>query len=247
MSIGSATSRNAYTGNSSVSTYAYGYRIFSDSDLLVTVRNTDDAETTLVLNTDYTVTGAGDAAGGNILLVNAGQAWLTAGKLTQDFDLVIRRVRPVTQETDIRNQGDFYPETHEDAFDHGVMLAQQQQDAIDRSVKLPETIPSTDFDPTLPADIMSAGADTVLKVNAAGDGFEIGPSADAIDTAAASAAFIMATSPMKKDTYANLKALALASPTVAFIAICTDIKQVVCFTADLTMGNAGDGFVVLGG
>ncbi len=145
MSIASQTSRVDYVGNGNVDEYDYPFFIFEDSDLLVSVRDDDDIETTLVLDTDYTVDGAGDDNGGSITL--------TAGNLDSGNVLTIRRVRPLEQNTDIRNQGEFFPETHEDTFDHLVMIDQQQQDQIDRSIRLPETISADDFDPELPPDI----------------------------------------------------------------------------------------------
>ena len=128
--------RNDYTGNNTTADYDYTFRIIADTDLVVTVIALDGTETTLDLTDDYTVTGAGEASGGEISLVDDGQAWLDDdGYLDADYDIVIRRVRPIIQETDIRNQGDFYPESHEDAFDHLVMIAQQQQEELDRCVQ----------------------------------------------------------------------------------------------------------------
>lgn len=63
---------------------------------------------------------------GSITLINNGQAWLTAGNLTSGYTIVITRIVPLIQNTSVRNQGDFYPETLEDAFDYLTMIAQQQ-------------------------------------------------------------------------------------------------------------------------
>tara|TARA_R100000656_G_C3955521_1_gene129098 strand:- start:253 stop:2526 length:2274 start_codon:yes stop_codon:yes gene_type:complete len=168
MTLSSATNRNDYVGNNSTATYNYTFKIFNKNDLLVTKKDTNDVETTLTVDTDYTVTGVSDINGGTIVL--------TAGNLATGYALTIRRVRTVIQETDIRNQGDFFPESHEDAFDHQIMIAQQQQDELDRSSKLPESIPSSSFDPTLPTDIKSGGG-RALKINDDGNGFELGPTA----------------------------------------------------------------------
>lgn len=129
MSVNSVTSRNDYVGTGLVTTYSYSFRIFLESHLLVTKRTSAFVETTLVLNTDYTVTGVGDATGGTIVLATA---------LEDDALLTIRRVLPLTQPTDIRNQGVFFPETHENAFDRTVMMVQQQQDILNRSFRAPE-------------------------------------------------------------------------------------------------------------
>lgn len=184
MTIASTTNRVSYTGNGAVDTYAYTFKIFSNTDLLVTVRDADDVETTLALTTHYTVTGVGETSGGNVVLVGTPAfAWIDAdGDLESGYVLIIRRVRPLRQETDIRNQGSFYPEGHEDEFDKQIMIDQQQQDAIDRSVKTPETVSSSDFSPTLPSDIGGA-ASKVPLTNEDGDGWADAadwPSADEI-------------------------------------------------------------------
>lgn len=183
MTISSTTNRNTYTGNDSTGTFTYNYRIFSNTDLLVTVKNSStNAETTLVLTTDYTVTGVGNASG-TIVLVDANQAWLgTNNQLNTGYTITVRRVRPITQTTDIRNQGEFYPETHEDAFDHHVMIDLQQQDELDRAMKLSETVTSSDFDATIPSGLVGE-VNTVLMTNDDGDGWEVGPTADEISNA----------------------------------------------------------------
>lgn len=138
MTLSSSTQRMDYTGNGTADTFAYSFKIFDEDDLVVTVvDSSDDSETTLTITTDYTVTGVGETSGGNVVLVNSAQDWLDGdGDLDTGYSLVIRRVRSLVQNTDIRNQGDFYPESYEDALDHIIMIAQQQQEEIDRAVKL---------------------------------------------------------------------------------------------------------------
>lgn len=191
MSLSSTTSRNGYTGNGNVDTYSYTFRIFDEDDLVVTVRDTAGVETTLTKTTHYTVSGVGDVGGGSVALVAGAFDWLDAGNdLESGYILTIRRVVGLTQVTDIRNQGDFYPEVHEDQFDKLTMIDQQQQDELDRSITLPETVSGADFDTSLPGDILDS-ADKVPLVNATGDGFADAadwPTATAINGAAASAA-----------------------------------------------------------
>ena len=180
MTISSEVSRVSYTGNGAVDTYAYTFRIFEESHLLVTVRNTSDVETTLALTTDYTVTGVGNNSG-NVVLVNSAQAWLDGdGDLLTGYVLSIRRVLPLTQETDIRNQGDFFPESHEDEFDKLTMVDQQQQDELDRSIKLPESLDPADVDTALP--LPSAGL--AIGWNATEDGLTNIASAGALAVSA---------------------------------------------------------------
>jgi hypothetical protein len=201
MSISNTNSRNNYTGNDSTDTYNYTFRIFDQDDLLVTVRDTSDVETTLSITTDYTVTGVGSVSGGTVVLV--------AGNLATGYVLSIRRVVSLIQETDIRNQGAFYPEIHEDQFDRQVMMAQQQQDEVDRSVKLAETIDPADFDTQLPASIVGAVNQTVMT-NATGDGFEPGPTADEVSNAQG-----YATAAGVSETAAAASAVAAAASAAA--------------------------------
>jgi len=103
------------------------------------------------------------AAGGNVVLAGSGNAWQDAdGDLKSGYAIAIRRVRPLTQTTDIRNQGSFYPASHEDAFDHTMMVHQQQQDEIDRSLKLGESEDGTVDLTAIPFD----RANTVLGFDA---------------------------------------------------------------------------------
>lgn len=141
MALATATSRNDYIGNGSTSVYSYSFRIVSDSDLLVTKADTSLVETTLVLNTDYTVSGAGTSSGSITLL---------AGNLPASYKLTIRRVRPVTQGADIRNQGSIFPEDIEDIADQSIMVGQQLTDSASRSLHLPETEAGTALKTTMP-------------------------------------------------------------------------------------------------
>jgi hypothetical protein len=220
MTIASTTNRNNYTGNGSTEIYNYTFRIFSEDDLLVTVREiATGEETTLVKTTDYTVTGVSNSAGGTVVLVDANQDWLDAdGDLDSAYEISIRRVLDLVQETDIRNQGDFYPEGHEDQFDKCVMIAQQQQDEIDRSVKLPESIDPADFDASMPASIVGQAGVSIIT-NPDGDGFIEGPTASEIAaaqaqaTAAAASALAAANSATAADTSADAAAVSEANAT----------------------------------
>lgn len=162
MTRASLTARNGYTGTGSVDTYSYGFIIESSAHLLVTEELiSTGVTTTLALTTNYTVTGVGAAAGGTIVLV--------AGNLPSTKKLSIRRVVPLTQVTDIRNQGDFFPEVHEDEFDKRNDVAQQQGDEIDRSLKISETVDPSAFNMEI-SGLRIAGAAPII--NAAADGME---------------------------------------------------------------------------
>ena len=247
MSFSSLVNRNNYTGNGSVSTYSYTFKVFAESHLRVTVADTSGVETPLTLTTDYTVSGVGASGGGSITLVSAGQAWLTAGNLTTGYTITIRRVVPHTQVTDIRNQGSFYPEVHEDQFDKLVMADQQQQDEIDRCARMPETIPSSVFDPAFPASLPDNPGATVI-VNPAGDGFGLGPTADEISDAQAqaTAAAASAAAALASETAAALSETnAAASEANAAAALASaffrDVVYVTSANSPITISQSDNG------
>lgn len=130
MTVATSSNRVDYTGNGSTTVFSFSYRIFENADLVVTQATEEGVETELTLGTDYTVSGAGSYNGGSITLATA---------LPSGYSLTIQRVLEITQETDLRNQGQFFAETHEDVFDRLVMVTQQLQEQIDRSAKLPVT------------------------------------------------------------------------------------------------------------
>lgn len=140
MTIATAVSRNDYTGTGSVNTYPYTFKVFNEDELLVT-KELADISSVLILNVDYTVTGVGNGAGGNVVLT---------ANLENGASLTVRRVVQVVQETDIRNQGTYFPEVLEDALDYLTMIDLQQEDGIARSIKLPETEAGTDAFTVIP-------------------------------------------------------------------------------------------------
>lgn len=124
MSVISEVSRVEYTGNGSATTFAYPFRILAKTDLRVLV-----SDILKTVDIDYTVTGVGEDQG-NVVFTTAPAS---------GAKIVIRRRRPLKQETDLTNAGRFFPEQVEDALDHLAMLAQQVEDAVSRSLKLQET------------------------------------------------------------------------------------------------------------
>lgn len=156
MTVPSTPSRNDYIGTGLLDAYDFSFRITSEADLLVTKQDTLGVSTTLTYPTDYTVTGVGDFPGGTITL--------TAGNLPTGYLLAIRDDPALVQTSDIRNQGDFFPEIHEDAFDYVTRIVKSQQDTLDRAVKLSET--TTGVSTELPAP--EAGYSIVWNATADG-------------------------------------------------------------------------------
>ena len=128
MTVSTEVDHNEYTGNGVTTTFNYTFRIFKKSDLVVQVVDLNDNITVLTLDTDYTVTGAGGYVGGNVILATA---------LANGYQISISRELPVTQETDLRNQGKFFAEVHEDALDKLTMLIQQVRSWFSLALRKP--------------------------------------------------------------------------------------------------------------
>jgi len=138
MTVSSTTTKNSYSGDGSTTTFAYAFKIFADADLTVILRSAAGTETVQTLTTNYTVTNAGNANGGNVEFVTAPASGVT---------VVIRRNMAQTQSTDYTANDPFPAESHEDALDRLTFIAQQQQEELDRSIKLSRTntMTSTEF------------------------------------------------------------------------------------------------------
>ena len=140
MTVSSTTVKNSYSGNGSTTQFAYGYKIFADSDLIVIIRSAAGTETVKTLTTHYTVAGAGDASGGSI-------TFTTGNTPASGETVVIIREVPQTQAIDYIANDPFPAESHEEGLDRGTMTTQQVQEEVDRSLKLSRTntMTSTEF------------------------------------------------------------------------------------------------------
>ena len=132
MTVSSTTVKNSYSGNDSTTEFAYTFKIFADTDLQVIIRSSTGTETTKTLTTHYTVSGAGDASGGNVTF--------TSGNTPATGEtVVIRRGVPQTQAIDYIANDPFPAESHEEGLDRATMTIQQMQEELDRSFKVSRT------------------------------------------------------------------------------------------------------------
>ena len=127
MTVSTTQSRIGYNGNGATTVFAFPYRFLTNTDLVVTLVRADTTQVVQMLNTDYTVTGAGDDAGGTVTMVvppATGQ------------QLIIVRAVPLTQGTDYISGDPFPAETHERALDKLTMISQRLESLISRSIRL---------------------------------------------------------------------------------------------------------------
>ena len=140
MTISSTTVKNSYSGNGSTTAFAYTFKIFANTDLQVIIRSSTGTETVKTLTTHYTVSGVGDASGGNVTF--------TSGNTPASGEtVVIRRAVPQTQAIDYIANDPFPAESHEEGLDRATMTLQQVQEELDRAIKLSRTntMTSTEF------------------------------------------------------------------------------------------------------
>ena len=125
MTIELAPNRWSYVGNGATTGFAYTSRIFANSDLKVFV---NDTLQTLV--SDYSVTGAGTPSGGNVVLVSAPANGAVV--------VIVRDVAAI-QGLDLAALGSFPAEENEKALDRLTILAQQLEDAGERTLRQPDS------------------------------------------------------------------------------------------------------------
>ena len=161
MTVTTTTNVVSYPGNGSTQTFAYTFKIFNDSDLVVKlVDDTSKVETLQVLTTDYTVTNAGNVNGGNVVFVVAPASGKT---------VLIQREVPFTQETDYVANDPFPAESHESALDKLTILAQQVNANDDTSLKIPDSDLAISPQPTRTIPSATSRANGLLSFDGNGN------------------------------------------------------------------------------
>lgn len=132
MTVSSTLARVTYNGNGSTVNFSVPFYFLEPTHLLVIVVDTEGEESFKTITSDYTVTGAGNPAGGQIqMLVAPGVGERVA----------ILRSTPNTQETNYQANDPFPAETHETALDKLTMVNQQQDEQLNRTLRTPVSDP----------------------------------------------------------------------------------------------------------
>lgn len=159
MTINTTANRKEYTGNGVTTAFSFPYYFLADADLVVieTVIATG-VQTTKTLTTHYTVSGAGNPAGGTVTMLTAPASTVT---------LTIYRDPAATQGVDLV-EGDPLPvETAlEQPLDRLTMIAQRVKELVGRALRLPEGDTGfVDADMYLPAKVSRASKYLAFDAN----------------------------------------------------------------------------------
>jgi len=157
MTVSSSTSRVSYSGNGSLTAFAYTFKIFDEGDLTVILRASDGTETVQTITTHYTVSGVGDAGGGNVTFVTAPTATQT---------VVILREQPLTQGLDLVPNDPFPANSLEEALDKIVFMTQKHEEELGRAIKASRTNTLTGSEFTISA---ADRANKVFSFDSSGD------------------------------------------------------------------------------
>ena len=130
MTVSSSINRASYSGNGSLTTFAYGFKVFDQGDLTVILRASNGTETVQTITTDYTVTGVGDVGGGNVVFVTAPASGVT---------VVILREMDLEQGLDLVPNDPFPAGSLEDSLDKLTFMVQQHDEQLGRAIKASRT------------------------------------------------------------------------------------------------------------
>lgn len=118
--------RIQYTASGGQTVFPYDFPIFDDGEIAV-YRTRSGATTLLTFSTDYTVSGAGAEAGGDVTL--------TAGATASDIITIVGAM-PNARTTDFQEGGDFLAATINRELDRLQIQVQELRNRLDRTVRL---------------------------------------------------------------------------------------------------------------
>lgn len=152
MTVATTTNKVIYTGNGSTTVFPFTFGTLPSGDLVVTLYDLNGVAIPQTEITHYTVTGKGAEDGGSVTFLVAPP---------NGYTVLIQRLLPFTQPTDYKNQGSFYPRTHESSFDRATMQIQQLGEADGRTIKIPPQVQgvSTELPTPVPNGLWGWDAD----------------------------------------------------------------------------------------
>ena len=206
MTVSAQNSYISYTGNGSTTAYSWPYKLFAATDLKVY---------TVVIATGVETLQTSGGSGTYDYNINSDLDTVTLNNnLPATHKLFLTRIQALEQPTDYI-EGDAFPAAvHEDTLDKIVLQLQQHEEQLKRALKFKQST-ATRSEPAIP----ELAADKIIKMNAAGDGFETQSTAD-VSTVAGIASDITTVSGIA----ANVTAVAADASDIGTVA--TNIASV---------------------
>jgi hypothetical protein len=216
MTVSSEVNKSGpYNGNGVTTVFDYDFKIVDEDHLKVikTVVATG-VETVLTIDTHYVVSDVGNPLGGQVAILSA--------PATGEAITILRNV-PFVQETDLENQGAYFAETVEAAFDLATMRDQQLAEEIERSVKIPASAdPST----------LESLIEDVIRLADSADNIDI---VAGIEADVSAVAGIAASVPVVAGVADEVVIVAgIAAEVVDVAGVAADIPAVAANVADIT-------------
>ncbi|WP_276120382.1 hypothetical protein [Pararhizobium qamdonense] len=138
-----------YTGNGVTTVFPYEFKITSAAHMRAFVTDALDVTTELLLGDgDFSVSGVGEESGGNVT---------TSQPVAGGNVLWLSRDVPFTQETALGNQGAYFAETVERAFDLATMRDQQLAEKLSRAILTPIGVAPPVFPPAEDGSLLGWG------------------------------------------------------------------------------------------
>ena len=153
--ISNTTRRIVYTGSAGTGPYAFAFEVLAETDIAVYLN-----EAELTLTTDYTVSISGTGTGSITIVVGVNVP------TTPDTDdrITIVGDRAIERSTDFTTGGPLFAQSLNDEFDSLTIFTQQNLEQSNRSLRAPNTDPTT-IDMTLPLNTIRANKTLAFDAN----------------------------------------------------------------------------------
>lgn len=159
MTVSSTNTKRQFNGDGSTAAFAYNFKVFADADLQVIVRSSTGVETTKSSGTHYNASGVGDSSGGTVTF--------TSGNIPASGETItLIRNKTISQELDLVANDPFPAASLEDQMDKLTHLILQNNEELDRTIKLSKTntMTSTEF-----SENSTSRASKVFAFNTSGE------------------------------------------------------------------------------
>ena len=153
--ISSTTRRIVYTGSAGLGPYAFNFEVLTQTDIDVYFNDTE-----LTLTTDYTVVVNANGTGSVTIVVGTNVPTTPDG----DDRITIVGDRTIERTTDFTTGGPLFATSLNDEFDSQTIFVQQVQEQADRSLRAPNTDPTT-VNMVLPINTIRANKTLAFDAN----------------------------------------------------------------------------------